>query len=56
MAKIKQKGSKKTPVNVLIEPHQKAALEELGLAQRRPVGFLVREAIDHYLASLKKKG
>jgi hypothetical protein len=55
-AKDKRKGLQKVPVNVLIEPQQKAALEQLGLEQRRPVGFLVREAIDHYLASLKKKG
>jgi hypothetical protein len=63
MVMVKDKRDKrkglKVPVNVLIEPQQKAALEQLGLEQRRPVGFLVREAIDHYLtylANLKKKG
>lgn len=54
MTKNKRKGLK-VPVNVLIEPQQKAALEQLGLEQQRPVGFLVREAINEYLANRKKK-
>jgi hypothetical protein len=55
MAKDKKKGLK-VAVNVLIEPQQKAALEQLGLELQRPVGFLVREAINEYLANRKKKG
>ena len=39
----------------LIEPEQKAALEEIGKRDTRSVGYLVREAITLYLASVKKK-
>jgi predicted transcriptional regulator len=53
--KPKEKPASKVAVFALVEPEQKAALEELGRVQRRSVGFLVREAISHYLASLKKK-
>jgi hypothetical protein len=55
-AKRKRKADLKVAINVLIEPQQKAALEQLGSERQRPVGFLVREAINQYLASPKKKG
>jgi predicted transcriptional regulator len=48
----------KVAVFALVEPEQKRQLEELARANQRSIGFLVREAIDQYLASLaslKKK-
>jgi hypothetical protein len=55
MVTKKRKDDLKVAINVLIEPQQKAALEELGRANERSIGFLVREAIVQYLANLKKK-
>lgn len=54
MQKPKPKPGR-TAVFALIDPEQKAALEELGRQNERSIGFLVREAITQYLLNLKKK-
>jgi hypothetical protein len=54
MAQSKPKNLK-VGVFALIDPQQKAALEEHARENRRSVGFVVRDAIEQYLASLKKK-
>jgi predicted transcriptional regulator len=55
MATKQKKAGNKVAVFALIEPEQKAALEEIGKQDQRSLGYLVREAIAHYLASAKKK-
>jgi len=54
MEKPKPKGNK-IAVFALIEPEQKRQLEEIGRETERSIGYLVREAIALYLASLPKK-
>jgi predicted transcriptional regulator len=54
MPKRKPKNGK-VGVFALLEPEQKAALQELGRENQRSVGFLIREAVAQYLANLKKK-
>jgi hypothetical protein len=51
----KAKTSTKVAVFALIEPQQKAALEEISRLETRSVGFLVREAVADYLAKPRKK-
>lgn len=41
--------------NVLITPGQRKALEALKIEKQRSFGFLIREAIDQYLAAVKKR-
>jgi predicted transcriptional regulator len=53
MTKPKQKGTK-VAVFALIDPEKKRELEEIGLAEERSLGYLVREAIALFLASRKK--
>ena len=54
MAKPKTKTGR-IAVFALVDPEQKAALEDLGRQNERSIAFLIREAITQYLANLKKK-
>lgn len=55
MATKQKKPGNKVAVFALIEPEQKAALEEIGRRDERSLGYLVRDAIAMYLANAKKK-
>lgn len=50
----KKKQSKRIAVFALIDSSQKEAIERLGRKTKRSIGFLVREAIEQYLAAVKK--
>jgi hypothetical protein len=54
MANTKRTPPKRTAVFALIDASQKAAIERLGRKTKRSIGFLVREAIEQYLAAVKK--
>jgi predicted transcriptional regulator len=54
MANTKRTPQKRTAVFALIDNSQKIAIERLGRKMKRSIGFLVREAIEQYLAAVKK--
>lgn len=45
---------KRIAVFALIDQSQKSAIERLARKNKRSIGFLVREAIEQYLAAVKK--
>ncbi len=54
MANIKT-VPKRIAVFALIDESQKMAIERLGRKTKRSIGFLVREAVEQYLAAVKKR-